>query len=408
MLGIKLNLEQLTIKRYLYFLIIMAIIMIVYFPAVTKGFALNLNDDDWMVYNNPYITSLRPGDILKMFTTIYNGQYSPINTLYYALIFKLSGYSPVGYHIMSLCIHILNTYIVFKITETLYTKKDDTSSKTSIFALITSIFFALHPLQVESVVWISASKILLYSFFFLSSLYFYLIFRKNNKRIYIFLTYIFFILSFLCKEQAVVLPVCLLLIDWYRDKLSFTRQYLKEILPLFLISLIMSIFSLYAQKHGFSTELKNNEMTILERIVIASYAIIQYISKIFLPVNLKYIYSFPFKLGGALSWKVFIYPVAILALVYLFFSKPKHQKESKFYIIFAIINIFLVLHIIPMARGSIISNRYMYLSLFGVSLFLNNYIQYIFKKKISTYLILFTLVNIVCSLLTYRYLMTWE
>ena len=78
---------------------------------------------------------------------------------------------------------------------------------------LVALIFAVHPLQTEAVAWISASKILLYTTFALDSLISYLYYNKNHRNIYLILTFVGYILSLMTKEQAIILPLNLVLID---------------------------------------------------------------------------------------------------------------------------------------------------------------------------------------------------
>ena len=106
-----------------------------------------------------------------------------------------------------------------------------------IIAFFTALLWGIHPVNVESVAWLSASKVLIYTFFYLLSLLCYLKYVQNRRNTYFLLTLFFFICSFLGKEHAVTLPVCLLLIDYFVGRDFHNRELWVEKISFFSLSL---------------------------------------------------------------------------------------------------------------------------------------------------------------------------
>src|SRR5699024_6114106 len=125
----------------------------------------------------------------------------------------------------------------------------DLSQKNCWFiAWATAFLFAIHPMQVESVAWASASKVVLYSFFYLAGLITYLHYRKVKKNRYLWLTLLFFLGSLLSKEQAVVFVLSLIAIDWVTvTNLKNKKRWIEKI-PFLLLAGLFSILTLYIQK----------------------------------------------------------------------------------------------------------------------------------------------------------------
>src|SRR5690606_3928296 len=103
------------------------------------------------------------------------------------------------------------------------------------------------PINVEPIVWVSASKVLLYAMFYLLSLICYSHFLKSGKSIYYYLTILCFIFSFGAKEQAVTMPLCLLLFDLLYSRKFTDIMVWYEKVPFFIISLIFGLITLQSQ-----------------------------------------------------------------------------------------------------------------------------------------------------------------
>src|SRR4030095_6597299 len=127
--------------------------------------------------------------------------------------------------------------LVFQLIRQLFKRFD--------YAIITAGLFALNTVQVESVGWLAASmKIGAYSLFFLSSLLAYVRYLKDKSRGWFCLSLFLFLLSCLCKEQAIALPVTLLAIDYVYYRRVIDRRVLLEKAPFFIVSLIFAIVTL--------------------------------------------------------------------------------------------------------------------------------------------------------------------
>lgn len=362
-------------NRYLTFVLgvfIALITFLVYLPVLDKDFATR--DDRWMVYANPDVLKLSNSTINHAFTTIYNGQYSPFNTLYYAIIYFYAGPNPFWFNLFSLLIHIGNGLIVYKIlmellmigTSVAYDEKRTESIEVAFFS---TLVFAVHPVQVESVAWISASKIVLSSLFILIGLYSYLKYHSTRRPIYYSCTVVCFLLALGCKEQSVVFPVLILLIDIFILKTRIlSRRYILLATPLFLIALCYGFFSIKVQDIGFQDLLTKEYYPFWQRIVLSFYTIMDYLFKIFAPINLEQFYKFPMAPGQILPGKYIFYPIVFFSLVFLILKVfIKNKNLFAFGLLFFLANIALALHIFPMGRRAIMADRYLYLAIIGIA-----------------------------------------
>src|SRR6187549_1413308 len=182
---------------------ILLVTFLLFYNTLTNNF-VNL-DDSGYIKDNPDIKSLSAKNIAAIFSSFYNANYHPFTTLSYAIEYNLFGLNAKPYHFVNLFIHLLNTFMVFRLIKKISGKME--------VAAITALFFAIHPMHVESVAWISERKDLLYSFFFLAAWLAYIVYLKSQRRTLLFYSLILFGCSLLSKSMAVTFPLVLILTD---------------------------------------------------------------------------------------------------------------------------------------------------------------------------------------------------
>jgi hypothetical protein len=201
-------------SQWVYPVLLIGSVFTAYFPVLGNDF-LFYWDDQWVVINSYTEGGLNGTNLLSIFTEFYHGQYAPLNELAYLILYSLFGYNPFWFHLVSVLSHTVNVLLVYVCIKRLLELDLKIVTKYKpLTAFFTALIFAVHPFNVETVAWISASKVLVYSFFYLSAALAFLFYTKQGKLQYYFLTLFLFICSFLGKEQAVSFPLWLLLIYW--------------------------------------------------------------------------------------------------------------------------------------------------------------------------------------------------
>ncbi len=377
--------------------ICMILAFIVYSPVFNAGF-VNWDDDDYVVKNYS-ITSFE--NIKEIITQPVQGNYHPLTMLTLAVNYAISGEKPGSYHVVNLLIHLLNILLVF-----LFVKK--LTGNKPWLSFIAALLFAIHPLHVESVAWVSERKDVLYSFFFLAGLITYLRYSKTRKIIDYLYVFILFILSLLSKPAAIVFPVVLLTIDYYNGRLKASKTWYEKV-PFLLLSLILGFMTLHAQK--LQGAIGGADLFPLHfRFFFGFYGNMMYIVKVLWPFNLCTFYPFP-AVNNTLPPEYYFSPlIGIALLVALVFSWRK-QKLIAFAILFFLINLALVLQFMPVG-SAIIADRYSYLPLIGVFLVPGYYFQKWVdrhKGKLPVMgIVLLVVVSVVLSILTFRQSGTWK
>ncbi|MGQ9702024.1 MAG: tetratricopeptide repeat protein [bacterium] len=311
-------------------------------------------DDDVYVINNIHIRSLSLHNILTIFSSYYYGGYIPVTIISFAINYQFSQNSARAYHLTNFILHLINSLLVFWVIFML-TKKVP-------IAMITGLFFGIHPLHIESVAWITERKDVLYALFFLTSatLYIYYLHKKTIK--FYFLSLSFFILSLLSKPSAISLPFILLLIDYFYSKRLEKRLLLKKI-PFFLLSLIFTVLAFIGQRSVGAIP-TNILFSLPGNIIIALRIFIFYLYKTILPIKLSCLYPAPDTIDQWQS-KFFLFsPLIFFGLVILVIISKKITHKIIFGILFFAFAILPVIQIIPI--GQQIADRYTYIPLIGL------------------------------------------
>lgn len=353
-------------------------VILVYYPILDNDF-MNQWDDQWQVITKTTENGLTQDNIIHIFSRPFHNQYFPVNQLLYTIIYTIiGGYKAAGFHLFCLIIHLLNTLLVFTVFVQLLNQIKQTSDICIIpVSFVTALLFAIHPLNVESVAWVSASKVLVYAFFYLLALSAYLLYTSTHKKRYFFLTILFFLLSFGGKEQAVILPVCLVIIDWAIGRNMKSGYIWIEKISFFLIGFILGCITLYLSHSNISS--LSGGYVLWERIIFGCYSYIEYLFKWVCPICLLYLYPFPSLPGEPIPEWMLWYPLLITIIGYTF-KKVLAYWPVTLGLLFFTVNLFMTLHFIPMPRLAIVADRYIYVASIGLSFIVAYYFIMIFIK----------------------------
>jgi protein O-mannosyl-transferase len=259
-------------------LFLVAITLIAYGPVWHAGF---IWDDDVYVTQNPLLTA--PDGLRRIWFSLQSpSQYFPLTYTTFYLERALWGFNPLGYHLVNLLLHAANALLVWRVLARLRVPG----------AWLAAAVFALHPVQVESVAWITERKNVLMAFFFLLTLMAWIKFidEKTTRpwRFYV-LALVFYALALFGKTTACTLPAALLLILWLR-KMPIGWRRLAQIAPFVAMGIGMGLLTVWWERHHQGTQGKLFEIGLVERVLIASRALWFYAGKLFWPVNLAFSY----------------------------------------------------------------------------------------------------------------------
>ena len=291
--------------------------LLVFLQALRCGF-VNL-DDPIFVQNNPYIRQLN-GELLSWaFSSRALDLLIPFTWISFAIDYRFWGLDPLGFHLTNILLHAANTALVAMIAGKLASAMpvrmaaaDDAvlqRRQRLRIALVAALLFGIHPLRVESVVWITERKDVLNGLFTLGAVYCYLLYAgkrvtAGGRREYL-LSLILFSGSLLAKPVTVGLPLLFLVLDWYplqrlrRDEL---RPLLREKIPFFAVSVVVGLLTIFffSQKQllvGLA------RLSLVDRFLLSGNALFEYCRLLLLPVGILPFYELPDTIGIAYLFK---------------------------------------------------------------------------------------------------------
>lgn len=384
---------------------------LVYLPSLRNGFVLY--DDDQYILNNRFIRSLDPAFLRKAFTTVVAANWHPLTVISYAVDYRLWGLNPFCYHLENTVLHALNALLVALLASKLYgiasgADKDNGSSR-AFAGLAAALLFALHPLHVESVAWVSERKDVLYAFFFLLSVLSYMRYADTGrgKGLYYLLSLALFALSLMCKPMAITLPLVLLILDFYplgRFHDAFTNfRVVAEKLPFFALSAASAALTIWAQRTG--AILPSLGMIPLgERAAGAVRGYAFYVYKTVLPVNLAPFYPRPAP-ADAFDHVFAVSALAVLSLtVLVFWSRRKAFIAAWLYYVVTLVPVIGILQ----AGDQAAADRYTYLPLLGFFILAGAFCANLFRTRKGAAMALLLAAAIPLAALTVRQEGVWK
>jgi tetratricopeptide (TPR) repeat protein len=330
-----------------------AITVLVYLPAWHGGF---IWDDDRYVTNNSLLTA--PDGLQRIwFSLDAPSQYFPLSYTLLRLERSLWGLNPTGYHWVNILLHAFNALLVWRVLGRLNIPG----------SWMAAAIFALHPVQVESVAWVSEVKNLLMGFFFLLTLLAWIEFvdSANRRRSILYAAALVgYFLALAAKSTACTLPAALLLILWWKKK-PINRRAFVELFPFFVLAAGAGLLAIWWEKYHQGTRVLVS-LAPLDRILIASRAVWFYLSKIFWPSNLTFIYP-RWNINGSdftsYSWLA----VTALAVGVIYFTRRFVGRGIEAAFLFFVVTLSPLLGFIMLYtfRYSFVADHYQYLACIG-------------------------------------------
>ncbi len=330
--------------------LILLLTIAIYWPTLRADY-VNW-DDPTFVLNNSLVTAAPLTNFPELFTQPVSGCLYPLTLLTFQLEHFFFGFNPTVMHGTNLLLHLLNLVLVFFLLNRL-------NCAFAVCAL-TTLFFAIHPVQVEAVAWVSSRKDLLFALFFLLSARAYLSLpagRSPDWRVMIF-----FVLSLLAKPMGITLPVVLVLMDvWRHKQLTWAQVTSKG--GLWGIAGLAAWVTLLAAD-GAQALPGTALFPLGERIILSLAALGAYLGKIVFPFGLAALVPFPDPWAPATVWGA---SGVLLGLLLLWAKWVSSRKGGGVIVALSIFVVMLlpVLHVVRM-NSSFTYDRFLYLPVLGI------------------------------------------
>jgi protein O-mannosyl-transferase len=349
---ININLKKQIIIVY----IILTLAILAVFWQVNQ-FDFIIFDDDVYVTANSHIRGITLDGLYWAFSTSCAEFWHPLTWLSLMLDYQLYGLNAGGYHLTNLVLHILSTLLLFW----LFKRMTGSIWKSAFVAAL----FALHPLRVESVAWISERKDVLSAFFWMLTLCLYVCYTEKPFTRRYMLVLLCFVCGLMSKPMVVTLPVIMILLDYWplgrfqSKKGNLILWQLREKTPFFIFSAIFSIITFYAQRsvvveHSWGF-----------RFVNAPVSFVTYLGRIFWPHDMVIFYISPTQI---IAWQSL---GAVLLIVFISIAVILAVKRLPYLVVgwlWYAITILPIIGILPV--GDPMADRYIYLPSIGIAIML--------------------------------------
>jgi len=301
--------------QFIICLLLTILTLSIYYPVGQFEF-INYDDPGYVTQNRWVQSGLNRLSVKRAFTSFELANWHPLTWLSHTLDVTLYGMNPGAHHLTNVQFHILNTLLLFLVL----LRMTNRMWKSAVVAAL----FAIHPLHIESVAWVSERKDVLSAFFFMLTLWCYAAYVERPSLIRYLLVMVMFVLGLMAKPMLVTLPFLLLLLDYWPldrlrhpDKIVFLtpKQHdtcskwllsgylILEKTPLIMLSGISSIVTFIAQQEGKAVS-PLDSLPIIVRIANSLVSYVNYIWKLVFPINLSVLYPYPnvlplWKTGGS-------------------------------------------------------------------------------------------------------------
>ena len=301
-----------------YIMCALSLLVFLAYSPVLSGDFISYDDPFYVTGNNPVKGGLTFQGIAWAFTTFHSYNWHPVTWLSHMLDVQLFGLNPMGHHLTSLLFHVANSLLLFVV----FRKMTGATWR----SLAVAALFALHPLHVESVAWVSERKDVLSTFFWMLTIWAYVDYTKSPRLARYLAVILFFALGLMSKSMPVTLPFVLLLLDWWplgrlRPGLlagermegnspspNLSRLLLEKV-PLFALAAAASIVTYLAQQKGGALAYPAS-FGVSAGNALISY--LTYLGKMIWPTGLAAFY--PFDPGAVTAGKAAVAALVLAAL----------------------------------------------------------------------------------------------
>jgi hypothetical protein len=331
--------------------------LVAYAPALRDGFVW---DDDQHVTENPTLTSLAGLQRIWLDPTALPQYYPMVHTTFWVER-HLWGLRPFGYHLVNVLLHLANAFLLWYLLEHLAVRG----------AWLAAAIFALHPVHVESVAWITERKNVLSGLFYLLAGACFLRFLGllggvTRRWSWYVAGFVLFLCALLSKTVTATLPLALFLVLWWkRDRVR--GRDVAPLVPPLAVGVAFGLVTLWIERHHVGAQGDLFTLSPLSRWLLAGRALWFYASKIVWPSRLSFFYP-RWPVDPAVGWQ-YLFPLAAASVVVsLWVARRRIGKAPSAAVAFFAVTLFPALgffDVYPM-RFSWVADHFVYLASAGL------------------------------------------
>jgi tetratricopeptide (TPR) repeat protein len=335
-----------------------------------RNYSFVVYDDGLYITDNQHVRAgLNIENIFWAFSNTCSSNWHPLTWISHMLDVQLYGMNPGSHHMTNVLFHIVNSMLLFIVFKRMTGRIWQSG--------LIAVLFALHPLHVESVAWVAERKDVLSTFFWMLTMYSYVLYAEYPGIKRYLSVLLFFLLGLMAKPMLVTLPFVLLLLDYWPlrrfqfsqsgdDNINSNRcsdaiKLIYEKTPFFALSVASSIITFLAQKNeGTVGSLESFPIAVRFSNAFVSY--VKYIVKLIWPFHLSVFYPHPGKLPG---WQVAGACILLIAISLIAIRASKKQPWFAVGWIWYIGTLIPVIGIVQVGLQAM-ADRYTYVPLIGL------------------------------------------
>jgi tetratricopeptide (TPR) repeat protein len=333
--------------------LVLHVALLVILTAIAYAGSLDgafISDDTLAVAENPLLRSLDAKNVRAIFTSFDDANYIPLKVLSLAVDQRLWGPEPAGYHVTNLLIHVANALLVYALVLRL--------GEPAGAALAVALLWSVHPVQVESVAWISERKNVLSTLFFLLAFLAYLRFSARPRAATYALLVALFVAALLSKINTIVLPAVMVAYE-VAERFRLRARDLVAAVPLLAIGALLAWVNLAGNpSHGAAFHGGSLWVTLRT----SASVVPRYLALIVWPWGTSFYHAVPLRA----SWfepLVLVGTVLTLGLALAAVALPARRMRGGFWIAWFLLTLSPMLNLVPFP--GLMHDRYLYMPLVG-------------------------------------------
>lgn len=309
-------------------------------------------------------------------------QYYPLVHSTFWLLHALWGDHTLGYHLVNVVLHALAAFVLALNLRRLAVP----------WPWLAAFMFALHPVHVESVAWMTQLKNVLSGVLFLGAALAYLEFdrareassgwsRRRNRMYWLALG--LFVLALLSKTVTASLPVLLLVVFWWRRGRLDRQRDVLPLVPFFVLAAAFGSLTVWAEHTLIGARGAEFGLTIIERVLVAGRAVWFYAGKLFWPATLTFIYP-RWEVSQGIWWQ-YLYPagvIAVVAALWLWRRRSRAPLAAALFFVGALFPALGFVNVYPF-RYSFVADHFQYLASIGIIVLVSGSVTTVLERRAS-------------------------